>query len=54
MTNKLTRKMMSALQNFRISSKFLLGPREEVNWIITGKRVKREKQSSCVAEQADS
>ncbi len=46
--NQLTREMMSALQNFCISSKVLLGPREEVNRIVTWRLVKRKKQPFCV------
>jgi hypothetical protein len=35
MAKKLTRQMMSALQNCRVCTEFLLGPRENVNQIIT-------------------
>ncbi len=39
---------MSALQNCRVFSEFLLGPREEVNQVITGRLVKGKKQIGCV------
>ena len=48
MATTLTRQMMSALQNCRICSEFLLGPREEVNRVVTGRLVKGEKQFGCV------
>ncbi len=40
----LTLQMMSALQNLCVFSEFLLGPREEVNQVITGRLVKGQKQ----------
>ncbi len=36
---KLTRKIMSALQNFGVFAELLLGPCEEVIWVITGRLV---------------
>jgi hypothetical protein len=48
MTNRPTLQMMSALQNLSISSKFLLGPREDVNRVVTRRLVQREKQFDCV------
>ena len=48
MANTLTRQMMSALQNCRVCSEFLLGPREKVNRVITGRPVEGKKQFGCV------
>jgi hypothetical protein len=50
MANKRTRQMMLALQNCRVCTKFLLGPREEMNWVITRRLVQREKQFGCVLQ----
>jgi hypothetical protein len=50
MTNKLTHQTIYALQNFCISSKSLLGPREEVIQIITRRLVKRGKKILASSE----
>jgi hypothetical protein len=42
--------MMSALQNLCVFSEFLLGPREEVNQVITGRLVKGGKQIGRVLQ----
>jgi hypothetical protein len=48
MANKLTRQMMSALQNCRVCTEFLLGPREKVDRVITERLVEGGKQFGCV------
>ncbi len=40
--------MMSALHNCRVCTEFLLGPREKVNRVMTGRLVEGEKQFGCV------